>query len=307
MVDIVLATFNGEKYLKEQIQSLLTQTYQNLRVLIRDDGSTDGTIEVIKTFVENYPDKVFFIQDDVYCGSAVKNFMQLLRYATSDYVMYCDQDDVWLPSKVEDTLAEMQNIERRIGKDKPILVFVDYEAVDENLVPLNENMKNNQIVKYQTDMNHLMVQNCVTGCLAMTNRTLNQLMGEYDNRILMHDWWAALIASGMGEICHLPKKELLYRQHGDNVVGAVNVKSFSYRLKKIRDKNTRNMKYLYRDQMEMYLERYEKVADNRMVNNIKNFLGIYDEKSKAKRVISLLKGRYLKSDFVRIAGQLWYI
>lgn len=307
MVEILMATYNGEKYIREQIDSILNQTYQDIRILIRDDGSQDGTVGIIKEYIERYQAKIRLIEDDVKCGSSVSNFVQLTKSATADYVMYSDQDDFWLPEKVEKTLQAMVELEEEIGKGKPALTFARHMPVDVNLQPIQEDASKTQLSKCETELNKLLVQNCVNGCLMMVNRPLYSILGDYSKDILMHDWWAALIAGSMGGIRMIPDVLMLYRQHGDNVVGSVNVKSFKYRLSKVVDKNTRNMKYRYKDQAKLFYQRYSFMMPEENKRVLEYFLSMYEEKSKIKRIKMLISGGYLKSDTVRRIGQIWYI
>ncbi|MBS5112852.1 MAG: hypothetical protein KHZ15_09260 [Coprobacillus cateniformis] len=177
--------------------------------------------------------------------------------------------------------------------------------VYENLKEIKNIDKSNQIYKSNTNLSNLIVQNCVTGCLTIVNKRLNDMMGNYDKTILMHDWWAALIASSMGKIVNISDVVMYYRQHGNNVVGSVDVKSFKYRIDKLFDKNTKKAKFLYRDQMILFLNRYEKsLGDNYLV--VKRFIDLFN-KNKIYRMYILLKFNYLKSDIVRVIGQLLYI
>ena len=302
-----MATYNGEKYIREQIDSILNQTYKDIRILIRDDGSQDGTVGIIKEYIEKYQTKIRLIEDDVKCGSSVSNFMQLTKSATADYVMYSDQDDFWLSEKVEKTLQAMVELEEEIGKGKPALTFARHKPVDVNLQPIQEDASKTQLSKCETGLNKLLVQNCVNGCLVMVNKPLYSILGDYSKDILMHDWWSALIAVSIGGIRKIPDVLMLYRQHGDNVVGSVNVKSFKYRLSKVSDKNTRNMKYRYRDQAKLFYQRYSSMMPEENKRVLEYFLSLYEEKSKIKRIKMLISGGYLKSDTVRRIGQIWYI
>lgn len=306
MIDILLATYNGEKYISEQIDSILNQTYKDFRVLIRDDGSKDNTVAIIKEYQKKYPDKISVIVDDIHCGSSASNFMQLTKYATAEYVMYCDQDDYWLNNKLKVTLKKIREIEERVGNENPVLVFATYKPVDGELKDMNTDEGKNQVAAYNLKLNRLLVQNYVTGCLMMANKALYSIAGDYSEEILMHDWWFALIASAMGEIHHISDVTMLYRQHGGNVVGAVDIKSMKYRISKIKNTDTRLMKYKYRDQAKLFLMRYDKILTRESYDVINEFINLYDS-SKIKRVIRLVKGKYLKSDFVRVLGQLWYI
>ena len=174
-VYILMATYNGEKYLKEQIDSILNQTYKNWRLIIHDDNSTDNTLNLIKEYVEKYPEKIILIDDDISTGGAKENFAYLLNKIDDnfDYIMFSDQDDVWFENKIELTLNKMIETERKYSK-KPILVHTDLKVVDENLNVIAESM-----IRYQKiDINNqkyikfLALENVVTGCTVMINKYL---------------------------------------------------------------------------------------------------------------------------------------
>ena len=307
LVEVLLATYNGEKYISAQLDSLLTQSYANYRILVRDDGSKDNTVNIIRDYQSRFPEQVRLIEDEKKCGSSVSNFMQLTQYATADYVMYCDQDDFWLKNKISVTMKKMLEIERKVGKETPVCVYTSYKVVDGELKPIPVNIKKNQIYRNNLEFNRLLVQNYVTGCLMMVNKSLYSMSGEYDERILMHDWWLSLIASSFGKIVHLDTETMLYRQHNNNVVGAVNVLSMQYRMKKILDKNTAKMKYYYMKQALLFKKRYYTLLDSKSQKTLDAFLDIYKTKSKIGRIRKLIKGRFFKSDIIRSLGQIVYI
>ena len=307
MIDILLATYNGEEYISQQLDSLLNQTYKDIRILIHDDCSKDNTVTIVKEYSKKYSDKIILIQDQIHCGSAQKNFMHLAKFSTAEYVMFCDQDDFWLPEKVEKTFNEMKRVEAQSKKDIPILVFCDYKAVDSNLQNLNFNESHNQIAEYKLSFSNLLVQNYVTGCTMMINKVLCEMMGDYDSRILMHDWWLALLASSCGQISHLSEPLILYRQHGDNTVGAVDVKSMKYRWNKFTDKRTKNMQYLYLNQAKLMSERYKEIMPQESCSILLSFIHLYELPYKIQRIYRLIRGNYLKSDFVRVIAQLIYV
>lgn len=305
MVDILLASFNGEKFIREQLDSLLEQTYKDFRIIIRDDGSNDATVNIIESYFEKYPEKIMLIKDKNNCGSATSNFIELTKYAESDYVMYCDQDDIWFPNKIEVTLMKMLDVEKKYNEKKPILIYSSYIIVNQKLDRMN--MINTQVYKHKIALNNLLVQNCVTGCLMMINKPLYSMVGEYHKDILMHDWWIALIASSVGEIVHMPEELMYYRQHENNVVGVVNVRTPSYCIKKIFDKNVKYAKVKYKGQAKLLRERVDTYLQPESKKIIDDFLLIYKEDSKLKRMRMLIKGKYLKSNFTRRIGQIWYI
>ena len=100
-VDILLATYNGERFLQKQIDSILQQTYSNFTIYIRDDGSKDGTIKIIKDYAQKYPNKILFIEDILGNLGVTQNFNELMKYSSANYIAFSDQDDIWLPQKIE--------------------------------------------------------------------------------------------------------------------------------------------------------------------------------------------------------------
>ena len=217
-IDILMAAYNGERFIAEQIESLLAQTFQDFRLIIRDDGSSDNTPAIIENYEQKYPGKIEIINDDVVCKSPTKNFMQLLKHAEADYVMFCDQDDVWLPYKVQITLDYMKRAERE-KPDLPVLVFTGLNVVDAELKSLDIFMALG-IPQDRLGMTQLLLANCASGCTEMLNRRLYEGIGGYSEYINIHDHWAALYAAGCGEIRNVPMALILYRQHSNNAIGA---------------------------------------------------------------------------------------
>ena len=217
-VDILLAAYNGEEFIAEQIESILAQTFQDFRLVIRDDGSSDNTPAIIEDYAAKYPNKIQVVHDDVVCRSATSNFFQLLTYASADYVMFCDQDDSLLPYKVEAILWHMKRAEQENPR-KPVMVFTGFEVVDEHL----NSMKlfgSVDVPEYLYDFTAmLMMNNCVAGCTEMIKRALYEAMGGYDERCGYHDAFSALYASAVGVIVHLTMASIKYRQHSGNNVG----------------------------------------------------------------------------------------
>lgn len=216
-VDILLASYNGEKFIAEQIDSLLAQTFQEFRLLIRDDGSSDRTPEIIAEYERQYPGKIQVIHDEAVCKNPTKNFFQLMKYAEADYVMFCDQDDYWLPYKIQIELDCMKKAERE-NPDKPVLVCTGLEVADENLNSL-ERFINLGITKEDCRVTALFSKNCAYGCTEMLNRLLYESLGDCSMCELMHDHWVVLYAGACGIIRSVPMALILYRQHSNNYVG----------------------------------------------------------------------------------------
>lgn len=219
-ISILLSTYNGGKYLKEQLDSILSQSFNDFKVLVRDDGSTDNTVAILKEYEKMYPTKIKLIKDDGGNLRSTRSFMRLLENSDSEYVMFCDQDDVWLEDKIEITLKKMLEIEKE-NLDKPALVHTD--------LYIYENEKKNKYVKfmeyqklnYRFDtLNRLFMQNIVTGCTMMINKKGIKKISDIPKEALMHDWWAAIVVSAFGKIGFVNRATILYRQHDNNTVGA---------------------------------------------------------------------------------------
>ena len=237
MVTILLATLNGEDYLKAQLESIAAQTYENWQLVVGDDGSTDDTISIIEEFSEKHPDQVTIIKNDPPQGSAKDNFISLLRNSYGPYFMFCDQDDVWKPDKIYLTLQKMESLEARYGDKIPILVHSDLSVADSNLEMIAESFFQYADIPKRIVLNQLMVQNSVTGCTVMINRCLQQyFLRELPiSKIIMHDYWAALIAKVFGKIGFVNESTMYYRQHGNNSVGAKNAKNPVYLYHRLKE------------------------------------------------------------------------
>lgn len=233
MIAILMATYNGEKYLAEQIASILRQTEQDFTLHIRDDASTDGTLAIAQRFAASHPGKISVYANDANTGSSKANFMRMIAETQDDYVMLCDQDDVWLDTKVADTLRCMRALEAEHGRDVPLLVHTDLRVVDADLREVAPSLFESTGVHYQRRAPHeIIVQNNGAGCTMLYNRALAaRLAGVSGDGCAMHDWWVMLAASVFGHIGVLKEGTILYRQHGENVVGAKDTRSLRYLLR----------------------------------------------------------------------------
>lgn len=220
-VEILLATHNGDRYLQAQLDSLIGQSYRDWRLKVRDDASTDSTREILARFAEANPQVSPTLQMTDQRGGAKNNFGSLLDTAEGDYFLFADQDDVWLPYKIEHLMARVKELEAA-NPGKPILIHSDLMVANAQLKPLAASFWQYQGLKPQggSDFKRLLIENCVTGCASLFNRRLLELARPLPHEAIMHDWWLALVASAFGVIDALPETTLLYRQHGHNNVGA---------------------------------------------------------------------------------------
>ena len=221
MVSILMAVYNGEKYLAEQIESILTQTFTDWKLIICDDNSGDKSFEIIEKYRDMYPDKITAYRNAEPTGSAQANFMGMLKFSDTEYTMFSDQDDVWLPDKIAVTLAEMKRMEDKYGS-MPFLVHTDMAVVDSELKEISHSfMKYCGLNARRKKLNYLLVQNNISGCTMMINRALLELAKDVSAAdMIMHDWWFGLIASAFGAVGFVNSSTSLYRQHDNNELGA---------------------------------------------------------------------------------------
>ncbi len=217
-VDILLATYNGGRFLSEQLRSLEQQTVDSWRLLVRDDGSTDGTRAILAEFQARHSSAVTWIDDGGGRLGPAGNYGRLLENSTADYVLLCDQDDIWLPDKIEQLLALALAHER---PGVPLLVHSDLEVTDGESRLLAPSFWRYQYINpAHGTWPRLAVQNVVTGCACLFNAALRRAALPIPAEAIMHDWWLALVAAAAGEIHWTATPTVRYRQHAANDTGA---------------------------------------------------------------------------------------
>ena len=214
-VNIVLSAYNGAKFLAEQIESIQKQTFTDWQLLIRDDGSTDETPQIIEQFVAADKRIKFINADKRENFGVIKNFFTLVKFEAADYYFFSDQDDVWLPNKMAIMLDEVGKHDQA----KPLMVYMDLSVVDQNLVVTQPSMIRSQSHHANTTLLAELTENTVTGGVAMINHALAEKWVDTDD-IVMHDWYLALLATATGKLVYIDKPGELYRQHDNNVLGA---------------------------------------------------------------------------------------
>jgi len=274
-VDILLATYNGAPFVAQQLDSLLDQSHQNLRVIIRDDASTDSTPQILQEYATRFPSKIHILPSDNQLG-VINNFSHLMKHATADYIMFCDQDDLWKSDKISQTLEKMQEMETAFSKKSPLLVHTDLTVVDKNLNPIATSFWKHSHInpKKRMTLNRLLIQNAVTGCTMMMNRPLLELAWPIPQDSVMHDWWIAIVASAFGQIDIVNNSTILYRQHGANTVGAKKFWSIAYFrsvVKKLRQNDFKKTK-----QAQEILERYSSLLQTDQLKLIRRYLKCYN-------------------------------
>ena len=219
-IAVLLATYNGGKYIREQLESLFQQYCDQFHLYVRDDGSSDDTMKIVEEFRQKYPDRITILEDSQKHRGAAKSFMYLLENVDSEYYMFCDQDDIWLPEKIEKTFARMKD--ETAAKNVPVLVATDLKVVDEQLSPIKDSF--NEDLKIDVFRKHpelICVRHVVTGCTMMFNRAAKLASLPMSPRATMHDEWVALCVHFKGGVISiLDDATILYRQHKSNTLGA---------------------------------------------------------------------------------------
>ena len=220
-IDIVLATYNGQNYIEEQIDSILQNDgYQQFinRFIIIDDASTDNTLDLITQYADNNIE-IEVYQNTLQLG-VIKNFEKGMSYSSSKYIMLSDQDDVWLASKITKSLVAMHNIEKS-QPENPCLVFSDKEVVNAELKRVHASyFQLKKIpVQWHENFDNLLQQNMISGCTMLFNRALLEKALPIPHNCFMHDWWLVLFAKTYGEIALINEPLVKYRQHAHNQIG----------------------------------------------------------------------------------------
>ena len=302
-IAILMATYNGAEYVGEQLDSILNQSSENWTLYIHDDGSNDDTRNIINQYARRYPEKIVVIEGPS-TGGAKTNFFYLMKEVTADYIMFSDQDDFWLPEKIEKTYAKCLELENG-HLDEPVATFTDLKVVDQKLKVISEKMSSYQTLNMDnTEFNKLMIQNIVTGCTMMINRTCRDISlkcKDYD-QVIMHDWWCALVASYFGKIGYVDESLILYRQHGDNSVGSKDVHDVNYIKSKLSHADEQRKSLLNTQKQIKYFVKVYNVKTTYIIE-----YGAIASKGKFQKIVFLITNHVWKSGFVRNLGLLWFV
>lgn len=264
-IDVLLATYNGEKYIKEQIDSILNQTYKNIRLIISDDCSKDTTTEILKEYEKKDDRVVLYIQEKNL--GVVKNIEFLLQKVEAPYYMLADQDDYWLAEKVEKSLEKLK-------QENADLVFGDLEVVDEKLNTMYPSFNDymlltRKIEKYIHNYKVNYLYNCVTGCTILARKeTIKKILPlPITSKRVIHDHWIGLMVSLNGKLAYIPEKYIKYRQHGNNQVGTEKISHGFKKIEQVRELFI-NVKL---GVFETYLENNEKFPEDLQKLNQKSY------------------------------------
>lgn len=306
-VQVLLATYNGERFLREQIDSILAQTQPGVAILARDDGSQDGTVTILNEYAQRFPERFRMLSPEAPTGSARSNFLALLQASTAPYVAFADQDDVWLPEKLSLEMHAMRELEQRRGTECPLLVFSDLRVVSESLVPLASSYWKFRDIEPRNirRLERLLMENVVTGCTAFLNAPLAHKARSMPEEVHMHDWWVALLACTFGDAAFLPQPLVLYRQHAGNVIGALpSERSMRQRLP--HDRRHERWSSSVR-QASALLRLYRATLSPEASQRLRALLSCDAAASRWRRVGMLLHHGFFIHRFAANLGTAWYL
>ena len=216
-IDILMATYNGEKYIRQQLDSILSQTYNEFNLIISDDASSDNTVGILKEY-ENKDSRIKVFKQEKNLG-VVENFEFLLKQVTTDFFMLADQDDIWEENKIETSINKLR-------EENSDLVYTDLKVVDENLNEICDSywkLKgfDKKVFKYN-NFESLYLNNYITGCtIVCKSKWIDEILPlPKTSKYVIHDYWISLIISMNGKISYIQNATVNYRQHLQNSIGS---------------------------------------------------------------------------------------
>jgi glycosyltransferase involved in cell wall biosynthesis len=296
IIDILLATYNGERFIAEQMDSIFRQTYPHFRIIVRDDGSSDKTKDILKTYVAKYPGQIRILEDDGHNAGATQNFARLLQHSNADYAGFCDQDDIWLPEKLEVSLQKLKELEQG-DLNRPCLVYSDMKLIDETGQVLHESVwKQLQLDPKHFRFNRLLVQNIPHGCTMLFNRAMKELVSPVPSAAMLHDHWMAIIASLLGAHTAIPEPLVLLRNHDQNVTRKKTTwtqKADRYLENILSDDAYEQMVQSRVGQAQAIRSRYGKQLSSAQLHTLDEFIALGDSRGLKRKWL------YLKNGFFR--------
>ena len=306
-IDILLATYNGERFLGRQIDSILEQMDDRCRLLVRDDSSTDGTQALLRQMAEQHPDRIVLLDESGRLG-ACGSFGRLIECSDADYLLFCDQDDVWLPGHIFRPIERIQAVEREFGRETPVLAHTDLVVADCDL----HTICNSFWAYGKLDptggcrLNRLLIQNVVTGCAMTINRPLARLACPIPASAAMHDWWLALVASVFGRVETIGEATTLYRQHSENCVGA-NRYDWQYIRRKFKDVLSGEAVARWRRTTKRQAEEFQRLFGERLSPQQRETLAAYvglEDVGFFRRRVQIFRHGFFKTGLMRNIGLL---
>ncbi len=260
-VSIALAVYNGEKYLPELLNSLNNQTLTPLELVVLDDCSSDNSIQIIKSFPSNFEKRIFYNEKNM---GPVYTFKKLAGLCNGKFIAFCDQDDVWIPKKLEWSFTKIKKLNDNI----PTIVFTDLSLINEESELIeNSFWKIRKLVQPEKfDFGDILCANIVTGCTTLINQSMKTELEKMPLNVIMHDWWMALIAFSFGQYSFIHEPTVLYRSHTSSVTSKHKTTFFTVFLEEYKKKET----YL-NENIEQAVE-FRKLYQNKLTDKNKRMI-----------------------------------
>ncbi|MEO8236797.1 MAG: glycosyltransferase family 2 protein [Flavobacterium sp.] len=221
-ISVALATYNGAKYIEEQLVSLINQSLLPCEIIIIDDFSTDNTFEILKEIQKNYP-LILLYRNDENIGP-IETFKKAIKYCNSEYIALCDQDDIWELNKIELSFNEI----KKMNQSLPSIVFTDLKMIDAHGSLIGDSFwKTQGYNPKKTKFSDLLISNVVTGCTIMMNGKMKKEIEKMPNKVIMHDYWIALIAFSLGCYKIIDSNTIKFRVHVASVTDKSKISIFA--------------------------------------------------------------------------------
>lgn len=283
-IDILMATYNGSEYIEGQILSLIGQTFKDWKLIVHDDGSNDDTVSIIKKY-EQEDGRITVIDDGIKFGNAGSNFLHLLQFSTSEYIIFCDQDDIWFETKLEYLYLKI----KKLNSDKPVGVYssgylYSRELGISGVIPTLKPRKIEDV---------LFLNAGVQGCAILFNDRCRDLMVRYEGYISMHDHLLTMVLVILGEINYTNAKLMMYRQfHANKVTDNIEVDGFKLFKKRLFSNTPILDKHHYLLIRDFYVtyESYLSIEQKNIYNIFNNIFR--NRNNKIQLIVLILQGRF---------------
>lgn len=301
MIHIMMATYNGEKYIREQLDSIFNQSYHEWKLWINDDGSVDNTLAILQEYKEKYPSKIELLYSEQKGRGAKGNFAFIYENVpASEYYAFCDQDDIWENEKLYKLMI-------RISKENqkyPVLIYHDVQIVDKDkkVIAPSFYKYTGLNINHEKILQQILLYNCVPGCTMLFNHALKDKVAGVPASCFMHDWWLLLSAVCMeADVIMINKPLAQYRQHGNNDMGVVKRKSLGQivakctdiiNIRKYLDNNIR-MKKERITHAELLLDKYKEELSRNNVMIITDFLHLLTGSNRLRNFREAMKKGYV--------------
>lgn len=274
-----MATYNGESYVENQILSLIGQTHKEWKLLIHDDGSTDATVQIIKKY-QKLDFRIHLLEDNIKCGGAANNFLHLLKHSSAEYIIFCDQDDIWMESKLNVLFSKIKNT------TEPVAVYCNAYSYDGVKITANKV----SLIKRDKLENSLFLNSGVQGCSLMFNKLLLDKLIDYPAYVYMHDHYITIGAISFGKLLYIEESLMLYRQHNNNVTGNVPV-SILDRLKTFIKRGNPIIDQKHYDANKSFFDKFYEQFNQRQVSVFKAYIA-FPNSNFFQKIFSILKNDF---------------